>query len=199
MDIIKRNTEIVRLMMTANYTLDQVGQVFGISRERVRQILKRTTGKGAMHYRTIRSKRKRTRWLNQILFNCAGCGKVVKRKDGSHKKKFCQACRDIQVLEQRDPILVHVCEVCGESFHPYRNVRYIPKCKGRFCSMVCYIKNMKEHPITARRIDHEKVIETRKMGMTYQEIADLFDCSTGCVYKILRRGGLIEKREGVEK
>ena len=138
----KDDAEIVELMNTGGYTLQQVGDRYRVSRERIRQIYKEATGKGVNSFRKQRSLAKREIWLNEIAFICSGCMFPIKRKDrnqGQHS--LCSKCRHIQVVEQRDPTLLYPCVWCPRKFHPYRNTKYGYACfknRNLFCKMKCY-------------------------------------------------------------
>jgi len=136
----KDNKEIVELMNTGEYTLQQIGDRYRVTRERIRQIYKEATGKGVNSFRKQRTLAKREIWLNEIAFICKGCTFPIKRKDRKRgQRNFCSKCRHIQVVEQRDPRVLHSCVWCPGKFHPYRNIKYTYfKNRNLFCNQKCY-------------------------------------------------------------
>lgn len=129
-------------------TLDGAGKKYGISRERVRQIYKKATGKGARNrikaMAEVKEYEKGLRDL-EVKVVCERCGTIVLRGEARTKGggfKYCRDCRELQIYAQRDIRTTFWCETCKEDFHPPRNWR-VPKqrAKGRFCSMACYMKS----------------------------------------------------------
>jgi len=137
----KQRKTIVSLMETGEFTLREVGEVFGITRERVRQVYFEETGKRAAPLRKARTRRKIKERLNEIRFHCRGCGKPVKRKDGYRKWWYCKECSRIMMAKRRDIRVVRYCKMCGASFYPHLNFK-APSIRTRsrtgiFCSREC--------------------------------------------------------------
>lgn len=117
------------MLNTGKYSLEEVGEEFGITRERARQIYKKDTGKSSrkkhqefMAQRThlcklkaVREKRKHVRFL------CKECGKPVTEVDDKRLLSVCSSCSRKYRKLQRDPNRVDECWYCHIKFHPYRN------------------------------------------------------------------------------
>lgn len=143
---LKRNLKIVALADTGKYTLEELGQKFGLTRERIRQIYKAMTG---LHYRVRIDKNKVKRVvekkvkMNQVVYNCVGCGIPVKRK--YRHGKYCDYCHILSSIRRRSLLKTFVCVFCGEKYHPIYNYKSPSIMKKKtigncFCSMDCYSK-----------------------------------------------------------
>ena len=104
----------------------EIGECFGISRERVRQILKVFAKKNkriAQELRTVRCRR--------IIKKCKFCGKEFSVILSNSNAKYCSKkcfvdCKRVTATKE--------CEVCGKEFTVKSNRR---KESGRFCSKRC--------------------------------------------------------------
>ena len=135
---------MVSSLLTGAYTLEEIGEKYGITRERVRQIFKRKTGLPYYH-RKLESQKARVeaykKEMEAIKFYCTICDEPVKRKDSGSLMNHCPECwvKREKIGNLRDIKTTFICDECGDSFHPYRNWRYL-KNKPRFCVNTCYEK-----------------------------------------------------------
>lgn len=138
-----RNVEIAEKLESGRYTLEQVGAMYGVTRERVRQIHKKITGKPARarlsNLQEIRKERK-ARIDKTLAYYCKGCQKPVLHKD--RKVKFCDTCWDIRFNQERNPNVTLKCRRCKRDFHPFSNWKSPSVAgahkKGVFCCQHCY-------------------------------------------------------------
>ena len=115
--------------------------MYGVSRERIRQIYKRATGRGAGERMVLRREIKNEvkgqvekAKLESVKFHCRACNKPVMHKEG--KYHLCVKCSDMLTKRQRDPYTLLQCIVCGDDFHPFRN-----NPNGKYCSTDCYFNS----------------------------------------------------------
>lgn len=142
MRIDARSKEIVSLLETGRYTLQEVGGIYGISRERIRQIYKKSTGESSNH-RSIYLKEKgimdRILRSQQVKLLCAGCGIKVRYREGANKKKYCPACSYLSVHKARAMSKTRICLNCSNPFHPASNWRFpSQRARAAFCGNLCY-------------------------------------------------------------
>lgn len=126
----ERNKKLVELYDSGLYTLEQVGGMFDISRERVRQIYKRETGKSATIRRETKKKVeeiRRQKSLNLVAFKCGACGKPVTHREKGRRHSLCESCNYLQNVKQVAIYTTYVCDGCGVSYHPKRtSISYAP-------------------------------------------------------------------------
>ena len=135
-----RNDTIVRLLNSGRYTLQEIGNKYNISRERVRKIYADETGKPYQLRRNFESRLKQALIKKKELsvkFICAGCHKPATYSEVSRRKKLCSNCHDLLIKQHRNPYIVAQCAVCGVKFHPFRDLQYHRKSKKLFCSNKC--------------------------------------------------------------
>lgn len=118
----ERDEAAMTLLRGGQFTLDDVGGLFGITRERVRQIYKKYAHAG---YRQMQKKRQeevleqkkqeKERMGNEIRFRCVGCGKEVLRKE-SQGRKYCPDCRIWALKYERKMDDLRLCIQCGKMF-----------------------------------------------------------------------------------
>ena len=141
----QRDSQIVLRMMKGRHTLEELGKEFGLSRERIRQIYTKKTGKPyqeRMHQARERKIKAVIRFGNEVKFNCKGCGKDIKRKEVGGSSVYCTDCRlKLVIGSLRDKSVAFICEECGESFNPPRNWQSQKRYAGKFCNPKCYLKN----------------------------------------------------------
>lgn len=143
----QRNIQIVAILEQGIYTLDQVGKRFKVSRERVRQVYLKLTGK---NYIIRRKKEKQKLEIkretefkikeNSIKFYCKACKKPETFREAGRRVHFCFQCRYIQKELLRDPSVKLMCRNCNTAFNPQRNWKAATT-KPRFCSLRCYIQS----------------------------------------------------------
>lgn len=145
-----RERQIVFLMNTGLFTLERVGKLYGISRERIRQIYKKKIGTSHIEKRDRlfqpQIQKEIKKLLKSVKFHCVACKKPVTYEKARNSYSLCKNCRKIQVIEQRNPYITLICTKCGKSYHPLRNYLYFPLNKikhekwGNFHSTRCYLK-----------------------------------------------------------
>ena len=137
-------TELILKYEEDGRTLVSVGDELGISRERVRQIFKKITGRGwGIQRRTTERELRDKAWMDTVIFACRQCGREVNRRfrlENGYKKSsvFCSdKCRGI--YNRRDFKVTKICVRCGKGFHPFRNWDSPSnRSKALFCSQDCY-------------------------------------------------------------
>lgn len=142
----ERNKHLVSVAGSGNYTLEELGKMFGITRERVRQIYKKCTGKDFSARRDRNRKLKnilKVRRGNAIMFNCQSCGSPVSKNQGSRLRKYCRKCRDAMLKDGRDRLITLSCSRCGTKYHPFRSSSFL-NIDTNFCSADCYSKFRQE-------------------------------------------------------
>lgn len=145
----ERAKKISQMLDSGDYTLQAVGNIFGKSRERIRQIYKQETGyaygsKFAKKQKTIKKQLEKER-LEKINFYCKACKKPVTKKNGKYLHKFCAECRAIQ-KKFDDPTTTAICLNCGNSFHPARNWRRLES-SCLFDSFKCFQEFLRKNNI----------------------------------------------------
>lgn len=164
---IKRNTRIVELAATGKYTLQRLADTFHMSRERIRQIYKRHTGKRFRerinfdHAKIVKRQKieaaEKELHKKDIIFYCFNCHRPVtreERKGGT--RKFCKDCQNIYRGDGRDLSITKICKGCGTPFHPFRSAGYPNnnKSKGIYHSKDCYQESrgfMGGHTLSGRK------------------------------------------------
>lgn len=135
----KDYSELIEEAKTGLFTLQQLGDKWHITRERVRQIYKDRTGKAFTvnldHKRQEREIAHQAR-LDSFHFNCRYCEKPVTYQEGGWL--WCRNCRQNK-NKVRDPRIIKICQQCGKEFHPSRTAKPI------FCSRECYRKSDNYH------------------------------------------------------
>lgn len=136
----ERNIKIVEMMKLGEFTLQEIGDMYGVSRERIRQIYKRHTGEG-YRLRLTNEQKHKLEELNSVAFNCVECGNP-EHNDIKEEYKICRECRRKYRKEQRNPYILKKCSYCGDNFHPFRNRG--PKQRNMFCSIRCHWDNIND-------------------------------------------------------
>lgn len=136
-----RNQEIIRRLTMEDITLQELGEEYGLTRERIRQIYERTTGKD---YGDIVQKRRERIKTERIILEskprekrCPGCQKLYIITN--NVCIYCSACHLI-ARQGRKPNVLKNCLVCEKEFHPFKNVSSMSQQtfnRGRFCSRTC--------------------------------------------------------------
>lgn len=162
----KQSLEIVELRKKYPcYTLQQIGDMNGITRERVRQILKNN------HLLTYSSK-------------CAMCG------EPKHKTttRYCVKCRKILNTIQVE------CSYCHKLF-PRDKALLIYKTKinkynGMFCCgnhKILYFQNNHIPSVWLRKYDYAEIIGLYNSGLSYKEIASSLKANIGSIRTFIAR------------
>lgn len=128
-------------------TLEEVGKLFGLTRERVRQIFNATTGNNVMATR-------------KALLICKLCGK--KFKTFYSQKEFC--CIQCKTLfDKFDYSKMITCIKCGGGFYPHRNWKQT-RAVNKYCSMKCYIEDGGRGALSRRFLEKvRKMYEDKKI------------------------------------
>lgn len=156
MSSIKRNKTIIEKLDSGRYTLKRLGEEYGITRERVRQIYKREMGRShhekrseflkhqshLYRLRIIREKKKHVRFL------CKECGKPVTEIDDKRLIATCRSCSRKYRKTERIPEKITICLFCHKEFHPYRGTPH-----QKFCTKQCYFDYCRKfgRPVYRRR------------------------------------------------
>lgn len=120
-----RNQEIVSTIILKDVSLQEVGKIYGLSRERVRQILADYSTKIGIPLKTAR---KRGDHKKTII--CAYCGKkkLVSRCQAiRYKRHFC----NMECYSKYGKVLV-ICDGCGKPFFKGRNFVNRSRKGGRY-------------------------------------------------------------------
>jgi predicted RNA-binding Zn-ribbon protein involved in translation (DUF1610 family) len=128
----ERNSKIVVKYLDPyeDYSYRAIGKMYGISTERVRQILRREF--------KIPSKEMKQRLLEAAdKFRCPKCGKTI-----NGTRTFCswRCGRLLEKYAWNDP---KTCFTCKVKFYPHRNHKFFlerKKVTRSFCSTDCYFK-----------------------------------------------------------
>jgi DNA-directed RNA polymerase subunit RPC12/RpoP len=145
-EFIERNNEIMAMASYGTFTLQQIGDEFGLTRERVRQIW---VGLANQSWKELRHKARedrRNKLLDRTKFLCRACGKKVTYRE-PYRRWLCAKCWGIIKIEQRDPYTTLACDYCSLQFHPLRVRKYSRKISGKygnFCTAKCYWNYLKE-------------------------------------------------------
>lgn len=136
----KRNLNITRLILTSDKTLKQIGEKYGITKQRVSQIIKRQTGETP---KKVKANLLAKSTLNR--FRCQNCGITLSSDMVGKHKSFCSIhCEEF--FTRYDFENPKICKECGRKFIPFRNTKFYKKVGGKyFCCMKCYIKWAKNH------------------------------------------------------
>ncbi len=142
-----RNLEIVEFNKT--HTLDVTGQKYGLTRERIRQIVKRSTGHGSS-YKELMMQKKKIRIQEKIKLKaiedaqvrliCPVCKVPVLFGESTKKAKRCRKCQD--ALNHGRALETVKCDNCGRLYHPWRNFQNIRKERPgihQFCCHSCTV------------------------------------------------------------
>ena len=162
-------TEMLAILETGKYTLEQVSRQFGLSRQRVNQIWKKNMGSG-YHKRIERSGKirseRREKFLDSIFYVCLKCKKEVSYRENRVRPGwvYCKDCRDLlNNSTYRNYRIVKVCQTCGRDFHPFSNYKSpSSRNKSIFCSMKCYFNSpvfLMHMRGVAKKFDKEKLID----------------------------------------
>jgi len=152
----ERDALIVEFGDKGTKTLSELGEEFGISRERVRQIYFRQTGKPftsrILNVRRIGAAVRegaRRRLETSKPVKCAGCRKPYQRYD--FRQRYCTDCQTIR-RNQRDPRITLRCFNCKKDFHPLLNAVYSLQNRAKFCTIACYTSSSYYRQMTKDRV-----------------------------------------------
>lgn len=144
----ERNDQLVKLALTGVYSLKDLSNMFDITRERVRQIYKKATGKKftvRLEARRNLRKARLARLLNLVAFNCKACKRPVRYGEKSKRKVLCNECNYRSSVQQIAIYNVCTCDNCGKEYNPKRTVlrqhkqaQKEGKSLGTFCTTKCY-------------------------------------------------------------
>jgi len=123
-------------------TLREVGEALNLTRERVRQIFKKSTGKRWGRTRRLFGEIKRNervaKLLTEVYGECPQCGKGLTRVEVGRVQRFCtEKCRGLWFRRNRSKL--NICDNCGKKFHPFRCTGFpSQRGTGAYCSRECY-------------------------------------------------------------
>lgn len=129
----------VKQLRDQGYSLQAIGDKFGLTKERIRQILKERYGTTRMLGLTPRD-------LLAQLLGCSNGRLILLEKGGVLRPIHVSGCylynRDeaekaaMEVMRPRAPDVEKICEECGKKFYA-RPYKINPHSPHRFCSRVC--------------------------------------------------------------
>ncbi len=137
------------------HTLQETGDKYGVTRERIRQIVKKVTGHGSSFIETkmqrreeARAEKARLRAIHdqEVRFICPECGGPATFGETSKKSIRCRKCQGFRTSHRS--VFAINCDFCGVSYHPWLNwgspstqkERKVKK--SHFCSQQCSFKSM---------------------------------------------------------
>jgi DNA-directed RNA polymerase subunit RPC12/RpoP len=192
--LVKERPEMIKMIKTGKYTLEEIGEVFGVTRERVRQIWKKKTGKpykNHIEYASRIRKEAEQAKLMEVKFICLSCKKPVLRSV-KLKRSYCNDCAEAYSHTTRRNFRIwHTCRGCGIKFHPWSNFASLSQGRGGlYHSIQCYLKS-RDYTIRESTYTEEKVIEKLFMFIkendrvpTHEELLrGRADVSVNTIYK----------------
>ena len=156
------------MLGTGKYTLEEVANKYDLTRERIRQIWKKNTGRGYDRYQKYRrqiKEEKEQEFLDSVKYICLRCGKEVTHRE-SWGSVYCFDCRQTMLRGgTRNYRVSKTCLSCSKKFHPWTNanspsvVNYSKA--GQFCSRDCYRKSPAFFGgwLNLKRFSEEKIID----------------------------------------
>lgn len=118
---LERANQIVKLFCEDGLTGNQIGKQFGLSRERIRQILKRQ-GINPRECKLL---------LEYPPRLCPQCNEIISLQKRMLKRKFCsKQCRFVSTHE------TYHCQECGKAFQLYKKT-YCSYPTKKYCSNPC--------------------------------------------------------------
>jgi hypothetical protein len=136
----KRDKRINTLLDSGMFTLQQLGDRYGLTRERIRQIGQRTYIERMARLKKEKNERY-LKWLTETRYKCNACHTKVTNKEAKETHSFglCRRCKIILKVQQRDPYTLLKCNNCKIKYHPFRVRRYQGNFKKNFHNMGCYM------------------------------------------------------------
>jgi len=129
---INRNQAIIEEALLPESTLQSVGNHWGVTRERVRQIVSKAT---TVPYQTIRDGLIK----DTTKFCCVACGKPISPRQA---KAYC-SWRCSSVVVKYDFKNPKICKYCKKEFFPHRNWRSLSvrrkSVSGQYCCLKHYL------------------------------------------------------------
>lgn len=139
----EKRQELLNTANTGEYTLSEMGEMYGITRSRVGQIIFDATGK---NYRTRINKNRKIKraekkaYGERLLCYCQAvdCGVPVYAKNinSGGKRKFCEA-HTLLTKQNKCVTVKFTCARCQIRFYPLRNYVYQGR-EQKYCSPDCY-------------------------------------------------------------
>jgi AraC-like DNA-binding protein len=148
-EINKRNQTMV-MEVFGGRTLQSVGDEFGISRERVRQIFKDRTGTSRDELKRADKFQKKINLMQRVRFLCKQCGDQVMFSERSVRKFCSETCwrkyYSAGGAGFRNLKVKLICSGCGIEYHPHRNIYSPSILKGKtlkknYCTQQCYMEH----------------------------------------------------------
>ena len=131
---IEKSRDIILETLFPEATLQSVGDKYGMTRERVRQIFKKITGQSPKDMR-------RQFLIDGDNFKCPICGNPVRPRNPGHNKYCSKAC--YALTTKYDINTLSECQNCHGTFFPLRNWKSLTKQhSGKYCCTKCFIEDM---------------------------------------------------------
>ena len=148
-EIKERHWKIVEDVLAPVATLDSVGKMYGISRERVRQIFNKR-----LHQSPVLI-RKSLKQEHGEKMCCVVCGEALSRYRIQKGSKYCSTrCRKLYEKYDWKPAR---CKQCGKMFLRNRNWTHTGG-SGKYCSLKCYYdRKRKQGFFTSKKPNPKKV------------------------------------------
>jgi len=145
----ERSRSVLKMLLTEKYTMREVGEHFGITKQRVSQMYYKEFGKMYLPRKKEITEKKHQMFLNTISYYCEACHTAVYERDkreidGHHKgpfSKYCRTCSEISMGEHRDPKKICICKQCGIPFYPHYTKAALNAFHNRSCASFWMAKN----------------------------------------------------------
>lgn len=179
-DSIVRKKEMA-LLTQQGYSLNKIAQLYGISRQRVHQILKKAEKAGCDVKKYIRPKK------IVICTNCVICKQQF--SCGSTIKKTCsdKCLKELRIqlnsrlrggTHSRYEFISLTCKNCNKTFQRSKHLEYIVsirnKTTNRFCSRICFFtyRNQKitKNNLNPKTLYHPQGYRRKELAMSYKEL-----------------------------
>jgi len=134
----KRNRDIAKAF-NGGISTTQLGLIYGLSRERVCQVVYNMTGKSPREIKLERRMETAVRQIELSRRYCIICG--VRLFD-NHWKFCTRAHQDQFFAKRRRKDVILTCNGCGIKYHPLYTAKYSKKEKHNFHNRECFHKNL---------------------------------------------------------
>ena len=181
----ERARKMVETFLLEGATLEDIGRVYGLTRERVRQIMTKPWGTSLSEIREAL----RANAFQDSKVRCVACGGP--RSSSRPGSTTCsRACRAL--LFRYDLNELRTCDNCGKEYHPYRNWKAYAG-GSRYCSIKCYMVHGRGAHRGGRLLKvSEKILseieDTR--GYSIRDISGVLGMSYATVQSLVFKRGL---------
>ena len=159
----ERNKKILDLWNSGEHTLQSIASKFGLTRERIRQILKKLSYKGFEVMSTKDVSKKRSSYVFKNKLEEANVDKILKLYlDGYSQTEIL-----LEVGDQPVPIYTIIKELKKEGLISYK------------LGLFARIKRKREERLTDRKVQYRRkvILEMRKQNKSLKEIAKVLEIS----------------------